>query len=350
MTDVPVADGPSGHVGAELLDRSSRAGSAHSVSTTSPPGTQSFALAPDLRITGAGTARQGRVSATLATMCAMARLEGRNEHEVDSGTASLVRDLDRPEGWTLLVNGVPQSHVDLADPTHLEFEYVRRLGHVVDVVAVPAIALDVVHLGGGGLTLARYVAATRRGSRQRAFEHDGALTELVRRELPLGRGVRLRVRVADARAALATLPEDSADLVVGDVFAGARTPAHLTSVELVHEVARVLRPAGTYASNVADGQALAFARRQLATVRSVFPHVCAVAEPAVLRGRRFGNLVVVASDAPLAVAELTRRTAADPMPSRVLSGEELDRFVGTAVPVTDATATASPVPPAGTFG
>ena len=39
-----------------------------------------------------------------------------------SGVASLEPDRRRERGWTLLVDGVPQSYVDLADPTHLEFE------------------------------------------------------------------------------------------------------------------------------------------------------------------------------------------------------------------------------------
>ena len=47
----------------------------------------------------------------------------------------LVGDPDRPRAWTLLVDGAPQSHVDLDDPRYLEFEYMRRLGHLVDLAA-----------------------------------------------------------------------------------------------------------------------------------------------------------------------------------------------------------------------
>ena len=104
---------------------------------------------------------------------------------VDAGIAELVGDRDRPGGWTLLVDGTPQSHVDLDDPQYLEFEYMRRLGHLIDLAAPAAEALRVLHLGGGGLTLARYVAATRPGSDQLAVESDATLVELVRRQLPL---------------------------------------------------------------------------------------------------------------------------------------------------------------------
>lgn len=262
----------------------------------------------------------------------------------------LTRDLDRPDAWALFVDGTPQSHVDLGDPTHLEFEYVRRLGHVVDLVAPEGAPLRALHLGGGALTLARYLAATRPGSPQQVVEIDAALVDLVTRELPLWPGWRLQVEVADARDALATVPAGTVDLLVVDVFAGPRIPAHLTSGEFVTAAAGALAEGGTYAVNVADSGPLDFARAQVATVRSVFGQVCLIVEPSVLGGRRFGNLVLVAACRPLPTAALARRSAVDPFPARVLHGAALARFVGGAAPVTDATATPSPLPPPGSFG
>jgi hypothetical protein len=268
---------------------------------------------------------------------------------VAGGSAELLADADRDGSWMLLVNGTPQSHVDLVDPTHLEFEYVRRMGHVLDLAAEPGTPLDVVHLGGGALTLPRYVEATRPGSRQRVMEIDEPLTALVREHLPLPKRARIRVREADARAGLASLPPGSADVVISDVFAGARTPAHLTTVEYAAEAKRVLRRGGIFVANVADGPPLRYARVQAATLRTVFTHVCLLAEPGTFRGRRFGNLVAVATDAGLPVAGLTRRCASDPMPARVVEGADLDRFVGRMRPVHDAGAVPSPAPPDGVF-
>jgi spermidine synthase len=258
-------------------------------------------------------------------------------------------DADRDGSWMLLVEGTPQSHVDLVDPTHLEFEYVRRIGHVLDLAAEPGAPLDVVHLGGGALTLPRYVSVTRPGSRQRIVEIDQQLTDLVREHLPLPRGARIRVRADDARVGLAALRDGSMDVVVTDVFAGARTPAHLTSVEFAAEAHRALRPGGLHVANVADGPPLRFARAQVATLRSVFRHVCLLAEPGTLRGRRFGNLVAVASDAELPIDDLVRCCARDPMPARVVHGGDLLRFVGTSRPVHDSDAVDSPEPPDGVF-
>lgn len=278
------------------------------------------------------------------------RAAERTVAEVDTGRAEVVPDPDRPRSYTLLLDGAPQSHVDLDDPTHLEFEYVRRFAAAVDLIAPAGQPLRALHLGGGALTLPRYVAATRPGSGQRVVEIDAALVDLVRRELPWPADPRLRVRVGDAREILRAIGDAAYDLVVADVYAGARTPAHLTSVEFATEVARVLRPAGTYLVNVADGPPLRHIRAQVATVRSVLPRACLVADAAVLRGRRFGNLVLVAGRVEPPVAGLTRRAAGDWFPGRVLSGEELDRFAGGARVVHDGSARPSTAPPAGTFG
>ncbi|MFE2539724.1 spermidine synthase [Actinacidiphila glaucinigra] len=268
---------------------------------------------------------------------------------VGGGLAELVPDRDRPRGWSLLIDGAPQSHVDLDDPEHLDFSYQRRLGHVIDLAAPPGRPLRVLHLGGGALTLARYTAATRPRSTQQVVELDTALVELVRRELPWDRTWRIKVRGGDAREGLAKVPEAWADLVITDVFGGARTPAHLTSTEFLAQVRHALAPGGLYAANVADGGRLEFLRAQIATVRACFPHVCLAADPAVLRGRRFGNVILVAADGELPVTEFTRRVASDPHPGRVEHGRELEAFAGGAAAVTDATAAASPVPPESVF-
>ena len=263
----------------------------------------------------------------------------------------LLRDADRRAAWMLLIDGVPQSHVDLDDPGYLDFEYVRRIGHVIDEAAPAGQPLRVLHLGAGALTLARYVASTRPGSPQLAVEVDAALVDLVRLRLP-PRNPRLRVRVGDARAELERLRPGSFDVVIADVFAGGRTPAHLTSAEFWAAARRVVRGVsngGVVAANVADGAPLAHARAQVATARAVFPHACLIADAAVLRGRRFGNLVLAASPEPLPVDALTRRTAGDPMPGRVVYGADLKRFTAGAKAVTDATAVPSPAAPPGAF-
>ncbi|MEU1492685.1 fused MFS/spermidine synthase [Streptomyces sp. NPDC005776] len=277
------------------------------------------------------------------------RPAGNVTEPVDGGVAELVPDRERRRAWTLTIDGAPQSHVDLDDPTYLSFEYQRRIGHIADLVAPAGQPLHVVHLGGGAFTLARYIAATRPRSTQQIVEVDAALVQLVRRELPLDPQARIRVRATDARAGLGKVQDGWADLVIADVFSGARTPAHLTSTEFLAEVRRVLKPGGSYVANLADGPPLAHLRGQIATAAAVFPELALAADPTVFRGRRFGNAVLLASDVTPKVAELTRRVATDPHPGRVEHGRALADFTGGAAAVHDADARPSPAPPASAF-
>src|ERR1700677_2634649 len=253
----------------------------------------------------------------MAAMTRRRQASGEDRMDTGHGLAELLRDADRQAAWMLLIDGIPQSHVDLDDPGYLEFEYVRRLGHLIDVTAPEGQPLHVLHLGAGALTLVRYVAATRPGSRQVAVEVDEALWRFIKHRLPLrtsGRaGGRTGGQIGAARAVLDRVPARFCDVVIPAVFAGGPTPPHLTSVEFATAARRALRDSGVFAANVADGAPLAHARAQVATARAVFPHACVIADAGVLRGRRFGNLVLAASPSQLPTDALTRRAAAHPI-------------------------------------
>ena len=262
---------------------------------------------------------------------------------------------DRPSAWTLLIDGTAQSHVDLADPTHLEFEYVRRTGHLLDALdPAPPAPLRVLHLGGGAWTLPRYVAATRPGSAQRVVELDGALVDLVRARLPAD-GLGLDVHVADARAGL---DRGAAGLVrrraarrvrrrpdprapdLGGVPAAASHGccARAGATPRTSPTARApahWRPGGPRSTSPA-------ARPR--PPRPCSPEVAVVAAPDVLHGRRFGNVVLVAGggdDQSCRWTEVARRVAADPFPARVEPGEA---FAATAAVVTDGRPSPRPGP------
>lgn len=257
----------------------------------------------------------------------------------------LIRDLDRGNAWLLAVRGVAQSYVDLDDPTHLDFEYVRLIADAIDASYDEGDPLDVVHLGGGACTVARYVAATRPGSRQLVFEADAEVADLVGERLGLDEVPGVAMAVCDARDGLATMATDAADVIVSDVFEGPTVPARLLTLQALADVRRVLRDHGSYVANVADSAPFGFVRPVVATVRATFEHVALLAEPSVLRGRRFGNVVLVASDAPLAAEELTRRGARSLPPARLVAGADLVAFVDDAVPATDASPGTAPSPP-----
>jgi spermidine synthase len=259
------------------------------------------------------------------------------------GVIELLADDDRPGGWLLLLDRIRQSYVDIDDPSYLDFEYIQAFAEVVD--ALPPGPLAVTHVGGGGCTLARYVAQTRPGSPQIVLEPDAALSTLVRARLPFARGARVRIRPVDGRTGVAALADDSADLVVLDAFHGGRVPAELTTTEFVADVARVLRGNGVLLVNVADGPPGVFVRRLVSTLRATLPAVLLTADPAVLKRRRFGNVVLAASRAELPVAAVTRAASAAAFPRQVLSGAQLADFAGGARPLSDADPMRSPQPP-----
>ena len=257
-----------------------------------------------------------------------------------------------PGSFTLVVDGTPQSHVNMGAPSQLFFEYVQRMGHVIDRLRMPGEPITAVHLGAGALTLPRYIEATRPGSRQQVIELESDLVDLVRTELPWSRKASIRLRYGDARDVVGRMPagmQGSADLVVIDVFAGARTPAHVTSVEFYRSAVALLAPDGVVLVNIADGPALAFARGQAATLASAVADTAVLAEAQVLKGRRFGNVVLVGSPSPLPLDWMPRLLAGGPHPAKVVTGGELRNWIAGAPVVTDATAVASPLPSAGIF-
>ncbi|GAA4423754.1 fused MFS/spermidine synthase [Georgenia halophila] len=248
--------------------------------------------------------------------------------------AELVREPGAPHRVTLFLDGFESSHVDLADPTQLEFEYMQQMCVLLDATR-PAGPVRALHLGGAACALARAVEAERPGSSQLAVEIDEALAALVRRWFKLPRSPRLRIRTGDAREVTEALRPQSWEVAVRDVFADARVPRHVRTLEATAAVHRALVPGGLYLVNLTDRPPLHQTRVEVATLQQTFAHVILVTDPAILRGRRYGNVVLAASDQPFPLTEVERGLRRLPLPVRLLAGPELDRFRGTNVPVRD---------------
>jgi len=232
-------------------------------------------------------------------------------------------------GWVLSIGGAEQSHVDLARPEEIFYEYLRRIGNVVDLVAPAGEPVTAVHLGAGALTLARYVAATRPGSSQVAVELERELPAFVLEALPLPAGADVRIVVDDARAALPHVAAPgTVDLVVLDVFTGRDDPGHLTEPSFYAEAAGLLAPHGVMAVNVGDDPGLAFFAAQARAARAVFADVWCLADQRLLTGRYPGNLILVGGrrSLPRPWAELF--AAAGPHPAGVLDGLGLEELLG----------------------
>ena len=173
---------------------------------------------------------------------------------IDTGDCELIADQDNSTGWLLKINGVMSSHIDLADPLFLDFEYMRWMAALIESRWPPSgIAsggsaagtgttsrLRGLHLGGGACSLARYFAAAYPDARQVVVELDGKLAENVRGWFDLPKAPLLRLRVGEARQVTETLTPDTRDFIIRDVFAGALTPRPLTTAEFNQHVRWVL--------------------------------------------------------------------------------------------------------------
>lgn len=251
---------------------------------------------------------------------------------------------DETGGVTIVIDGFPQSYVHAADPGLLPFEYVQHLAAIVDVLPIGKIT--VTHIGGAGLSLARYVEFTRPGSPQIVFEPRADLTERVRAELPLPRGHRIRVRPTTGEAGITDLADASADLIVIDAFADGRVPAALARISFWQQVARVAGEQGIVAINVPDNPGLGYAARIVATARAAgLGHAVLVATHEVMRGRRFGNVVAALSATRLPEDELARRVARAAFPTGIRRESDTARLTATAAPIRDDEDAPSPTPP-----
>ncbi|MET9976215.1 fused MFS/spermidine synthase [Streptomyces microflavus] len=276
------------------------------------------------------------VAGTLATAFA----PGGCDAETRYHCARIVADPDRATGRTLVLDGLRHSYVDVEDPTYLRFGYVRAIAAVVDTTFPAGEPLAAHHIGGGGLTFPRYLAAARPGTRSLVSEIDGGVVRIDREQLDLGASTGIDVRVEDGRLGLKRLETDSRDLVVGDAFGGVSVPWHLTTSEALGDVRRALKDDGLYAANLIDHGRLAFARAEVATLAEVFEHVAVMGAPVDIgldpaATPVGGNLVVLASDRPFDAPAIQKALDTRETGWRIATGDTVTAWTGDAPVLTD---------------
>ncbi|GAA4678364.1 spermidine synthase [Gordonia humi] len=246
--------------------------------------------------------------------------------DISTGTAELVHSVDG--GWLLSINGAQSSHIDPDRPDQLDFEYMRQAAAVVgDAYRDRSTPLRVLHLGAAACALPRHLAHRYPQSRHVAVEIDAELARLAREWFDLPRAPRLRIRVGDAREVTESLREQTRDVVIRDAFSGSLTPEHLTTVEFTRAVQRLLAPGGLYIANCGDRRGLISVRSEISTIAEVFENIELISDPAMFKGRRAGNILVVAGDGPLpASADLERALRSDPEPARLMTGRDATAF------------------------
>jgi spermidine synthase/MFS family permease len=274
-------------------------------------------------------------------------------------------DPERAGGRSLWLDTLRHAYVDLDDPGHLEFAYTRMFAAVLDAATDGPV--DTLHLGGGGLTMPRWLDETRPGSTHVVLELDPGLMEVVVSELGHIPSQGVEVVIGDARLGLDRVVggefhraggefhrvggefhraggeshrgSGEFDVVIGDAFGGIAAPWHLTTREVVEEIAAVTTPGGIYVANIIDRRSMSFLRAEIATFRAVFPHVIALghgsASPPASTLGTGGNVVVAGSDRPFPVDAIRSGAADLGLEVAVLAGDDLDGYVGDAMVLTD---------------
>jgi spermidine synthase len=240
------------------------------------------------------------------------------------------RDPTSATGYELVLDGTHNSYVDTADPTFLQYHYTRWIANAINHTYPGKQPLDVVFVGGGAFTLPRWLIEERPGSSAQVLEVDGDVVDFVEDRFGMRPSADLRVTVGDARMTLRDVPDDSADVVVGDAFSGYTVPWHLTTTEWIDEVQRVLNPGGIYTLNLIDLGPLDFVKAEIATLRDAFPYIrmtTFLAEDGEPYG---GNIVLIASDRPLKAS-----VGANTPIARTYDQASVEQFAGDAQPLRD---------------
>lgn len=250
--------------------------------------------------------------------------------EVNVGDTILTVRLDQQRA-TVFLGDYESSAINLADPSDLEFEYMQQMDALVRAFFPAGQPLRALHLGGCACALAWAWETTRPNSRQLAVEINAAVADACRQLFDLPRSPRLRIRIADAAQAVTTIASDSMQVVVRDVFAGAQTPRSVRTMEFYQHCRRILTPDGLLLVNLGHGRGLD-ARADCAAVTSLFAHQWLIGEGKVLSNGRRGNLVLAATNREAPECdwdEAVRGLRRLPFPVRVLSGADLQRWIGT---------------------
>jgi spermidine synthase len=239
--------------------------------------------------------------------------------------AAIEPDAFTEGAYVLSIGGAEQSHVNLSEPGEIFYEYLRRIGHVVDLAAPAGEPISALHLGAGALTLARYIQTTRPGSVQYAVELERELLDFVLQQLPMPDGTQLQTVIGDARDALSELPGDLRfDVVILDIFSGPAAPEHIACAAFYSEAAARLTPRGVLIVNVGDEPGLTLVRSQVAALKHAMGGVAAFAESGMFAGRYPGNIILTGTQGPWPAGWTDALTARGPHPATVLAGVDLD--------------------------
>ncbi len=157
-------------------------------------------------------------------------------------------------------------------------------------------------IGGAGYSFPKDFLKKYPGKQIETVEIDPQMTEIAREYFNLQENPNLKIVHEDGRIFLNRADSAKYDTVFLDAFGSLFTvPFHLTTVEAVREISRVLKDDGIVIFNAGGalkGSASRFINAELATYRQVFPHVLVFKVRPEHADEDVQNLIIIASKSP----------------------------------------------------
>lgn len=237
----------------------------------------------------------------------------------------------------LVLDHLVHSYVSLTDPTTLIYGYEKIYAEMAQYRARVKSPPDVLMIGGGGYTFARYMKTVYPQTEMHVIEIDPGVTEFAYAELALKPEWDILTSNEDARTFFARSPSRKYDLILGDAFNHYSVPYHLTTKEFNERVRQWLTDDGLYVVNIIDGPYGEFVRAYFHTLRQTFKHVYLVVGNYAWRQVSRSFFVLISTDQPMDLATLASCDAGDgdTLTMRLLaSDDEINRLLTEAPLVT----------------
>jgi spermidine synthase len=229
----------------------------------------------------------------------------------------------------LVLDHLVHSYVSLTNPKALVYPYEKIYAEMAEYRTRSKGVPDVLMIGGGGYTFARYVQATYPTGEMHVIEIDPGVTAFAYDELALPRAMKIITSNEDARTFFARPAAKRYDLILGDAFNHFSVPYHLTTKEFNDRVRAWLADDGLYVINIIDGPYGEFVRAYYHTLQKTFKYVYLAEGNTAWREVSRSMFVLIATDQPLDLGLIAQCEGGDgdALTARTLANQaELDRL------------------------
>jgi spermidine synthase len=238
----------------------------------------------------------------------------------------------------LALDRLVHSYVVPDNPFLLKYDYLKIFTEVIGYGSGDNDTPRILHMGGGGYSLPRYLETVNPQSINEVVEIDPAVTKTAYEKLGLPSDMAIKTYNQDARLFLMQQQtQDKYNFIVGDVFNDFSTPYHLTTVEFNRVISSRMQPDGIYMINIIDDfKEGKFMPSMVYTLKQVFQNVIILSVSNDWVNAGLSTYVIIATDRSFDEADY-RKSASDDGKNTAVGyafwGSDLDRYLEERNPV-----------------